>query len=166
MPDAVPWHLVIAGWEQGGHLAELKQVAAELGIEETVHFVGPHFDHAKAASFIRADAFILPSFSEGLPMAVLEAWSYGLPVVITPHCNLPEGFNSNASIRVEPDIESIVKGLGVLMAMKAGERMAMGNRGFELVRKNFTWPVIAEQMCSVYQWVLDGGPPPGCMRID
>ena len=35
---------------------------------------------------------ILPSFSEGLPMAVLEAWAYGLPVLMTDHCNLPEGF--------------------------------------------------------------------------
>lgn len=165
-PNAATWHLVIAGWAQGGHQAELKRLAAELDIEAIVHFVGPQFDHAKAASFMHADAFILPSFSEGLPMAVLEAWSYGLPVVMTPHCNLPEGFKSDASIRVEPNIESIAKGLGVLMKMKECDRITMGSRGHGLVQKNFTWPAIAEQMCSVYQWILAEGPLPDCVRID
>jgi hypothetical protein len=42
----------------------------------------------------------LPSFSEGLPMSVLEAWSYGLPVVMTPECNLPEGFACGAALEI------------------------------------------------------------------
>ena len=57
------------------------------------------------------DAFILPSFSEGLPMSVLEAWAYQLPVVMTDFCNLPEGFEAGAAIRIEPDAESVFQGL-------------------------------------------------------
>ena len=74
------WQLVIAGWEQGGHQQELERLSAILGLQASVHFVGPQFDEGKAATLNRADAFILPSFSEGLPVAVLEAWSYRLPV--------------------------------------------------------------------------------------
>ena len=46
-------------------------------------FPGPVFGADKEAAFRCADAFILPSHSEGLPIAVLEAWSYGLPVFMT-----------------------------------------------------------------------------------
>jgi poly(glycerol-phosphate) alpha-glucosyltransferase len=93
LPGAEEWQLVIAGWEQGGHQADLENQARELAVADSVHFVGPQFDLAKAASFQRADAFVLPSFSEGLPMAVLEAWSYARPVLMTSQCNLPEGFS-------------------------------------------------------------------------
>jgi glycosyltransferase involved in cell wall biosynthesis len=100
-----PWVLVIAGWDQGGHEAELRSLAASLGISGSVLFVGPQFEDAKHASYARADAFILPSFSEGLPMVVLEAWAHSLPVLMTPQCNLPEGFAARAAIKVEPSVD-------------------------------------------------------------
>jgi len=94
------WTLVIAGWDQGGHGRALRALATELGVGQAVKFVGPQFDQAKAASLAFADAFVLPSLSEGLPVAVLEAWSYGLPVLMTDACNLPEGFAAGAAIRI------------------------------------------------------------------
>ena len=69
------WILVIAGWDQGAHARLLQRLAAELGIARSLRFVGPQFDDAKFASLACADAFVLPSLSEGLPVAVLEAWS-------------------------------------------------------------------------------------------
>ncbi len=75
------WLLAIAGWDQAGHEAQLCDLARDLGIADTVRFVGPQFDGNKAASYAAADAFVLPSVSEGLPLAVLEAWSHGLPVL-------------------------------------------------------------------------------------
>ena len=59
------------------------------GIARSLRFVGPQFDDDKATSFAGAAAFVLPSLSEGLPVAVLEAWSYGLRVLMTEPCNPP-----------------------------------------------------------------------------
>src|SRR4030095_3065150 len=95
-PPSSDWVLALAGWDQGGHEAELKQLATELGIpwadvrergkggaisafsfqNFSILFLGPQFNEAKAACYAACDAFILPSFSEGLPMVVLEAWAY------------------------------------------------------------------------------------------
>ena len=165
VPGAEDWQLVIAGWEQGGHQAELERRAGELGIEDSVHFVGPQFDIAKAASFQRADAFVLPSFSEGLPMAVLEAWSYELPVVMTPQCNLPEGFEAGAAICVEPEVESLVTGMAELFGMSDSERCAYGQRGRALVEKKFTWDRIGVEMVEVYRWLLGGGVRPASVSL-
>jgi glycosyltransferase involved in cell wall biosynthesis len=85
------WRLVIAGGDQDGHEQQLRRIAEAQGIGTSLRFVGPRFGAEKAASFACADAFVLPSLSEGLPVAVLEAWSYGLPVLMTKACNLPEG---------------------------------------------------------------------------
>jgi poly(glycerol-phosphate) alpha-glucosyltransferase len=96
-------------------------------------------------------------------MVVLEAWSYGKPVMMTPPCNLPEGFSAQAAWRIEPVTESIAEGLRQFFAMSDHERETMGRRGLALVKDRFAWPKIALQMRSVHEWLLGGGPKPDCV---
>ena len=160
------WQLVVVGWSQGGHEEELIAQAREHGIAPDIHFVGPCYGPEKDAAFRHADAFVLPSHSEGLPMAVLEAWSYRLPVLMTPQCNIPAGFDAEAAVRIDPEPASIAEGLRQLAAMDAGERMAMGQRGRALVERRFTWPRVAEQMHHVYRWMAGEAERPDCVVTD
>lgn len=159
------WRLLIAGWDDGGHEDKLRSRAAKLGLSN-VEFIGPQFGAEKDQLLRRVDAFILPSFSEGLPMSVLEAWSYGLPVVITDFCNLPEAFDAEAGIRIKPDADSIFQGLETLGVMTDGDLDVMGSKGRKLVEQRFSWSMIAENMHKVYEWCLYGGDPPDCMEFD
>jgi len=158
------WSLVIAGWDQAGHEAELKERATSLGIAHKVRFAGPLFGADKSAAYAAADAFVLPSFSEGLPMTVLEAWSYGKPVLMTPQCNLPEGFAVGAAIEAQPDETSLVEGLAALLGATDDQRREMGRRGRDLVRQKFTWSRVAAEMLTVYRWLVGGGTPPTCVH--
>jgi poly(glycerol-phosphate) alpha-glucosyltransferase len=172
--DSPKWQLVIAGWDQGGHEAELIQLCEELKLkvegrrssvegqqsEAEVVFWGAAFGKEKKELLRSADAFVLPSFSEGLPMSVLEGWSYGLPVVMTPECNLPEGFAADAAIRIETSAESIAEGLNTLFSMNDADLMTMGAKGRGLVEERFTWKSVASQMREVYDWMLGGGVAP------
>ena len=160
------WHLIIAGWQEDGHQDELEILAHKLNILETVHFVGPQFNHDKTKSFAIADALILPSMSEGLPMVILEAWAAHLPVLMTPQCNIPEGFETGAAVKIAPTVESIVDGLREITLFNTDELVNMGQRGRQLVQESFTWSGGAEKICSVYHWICSGGPPPSCVRID
>jgi poly(glycerol-phosphate) alpha-glucosyltransferase len=162
-PAAQDWVVVIAGWDQGRHGRELEGLVEELSLEQFVLLVGPQFEDAKVASYAIAEAFILPSLSEGLPVAVLEAWSYGVPVLMTEACNLPEGFAAGAALPIVADPAGIAAGLRRLFALSDAERRAMGARGQALVRERFTWQQVAEQMAAVYRWVLRGGPAPSCV---
>ena len=84
----------------------------------SIVFLGPQFGAEKDANAYRAcNAFILPSLSEGLPMTVLEAWAYGKPVLMTPECNLPEGFSAEAALRIGASPEAIADGLRKLIEM-------------------------------------------------
>ncbi len=160
------WELAIAGWDQSGHEDRLKALARDLGLSGSVRFLGPRFGPDKAAAYRSAEAFILPSFSEGLPMVVLEAWAYGVPVIMTPQCNLPEGFQNDAAIRIDPEVESIKGGLETLFSMTDAERQELGSNGRKLVAERFSWPKIGEEMRTVYEWILGGGPPPASVVTD
>lgn len=160
------WVLAIAGWDQGGHENELKALALDLGISNDILFIGPQYGESKAAVYHHASGFVLPSFSEGLPMVVLEAWAHGLPVVMTSFCNLPEGFQSNAAIHIMTEPKNISLGLNKLFNMTDSERNEMGARGNALVRQQFTWQKVAEEMKQVYLWILGGGTPPSSVRFD
>ena len=159
------WHLILAGWNQVEHEAELREMIDNLGLSDFVHLVGPQFNKDKIKTYQRADAFVLPSLSEGLPMVVLEAWSYELPVLMTRECNLPEGFDSGAAIEVRPDSNSVAEGLRVLFNMTDAERAEMGLKGKDLVVRKFQWSKIGEQMSNVYRWILGQSPPPPCVNF-
>ena len=159
------WTLMIAGWDQGGHEGELKRLAAELELEDSVSFVGPQYGEEKREFYRNCAAFVLPSFSEGLPMSILEAWSYAKPVLMTPECNLPEGPAAGAAICFNPAVEEIEAGLKRLFLMKENERRAMGERSLELVKERFAWSRVAQEMMSVYRWLLGDAGRPDCVRL-
>jgi glycosyltransferase involved in cell wall biosynthesis len=157
------WHLVIAGWSQGGHEQELRALARAQGLDESVHFIGQQFGEMKTACFQAADAFILPSFSEGLPMTVLEAWANGLAVLKTRYCNIPYGFEAGAALQIEPNRESIAEQLRILFGMSDVDRRAIGERGLALVKERHQWPNMAAQMIAVYEWAMGAGPAPSSL---
>ncbi len=75
------WNLTFAG---NGEIDKAKQQCFELGINDKVNFTGWISGKEKDILFRESKIFCLPSYSEGFPMAVLDAWAYSLPVITTP----------------------------------------------------------------------------------
>jgi glycosyltransferase involved in cell wall biosynthesis len=172
------WVLAIAGWDQDGYESDLKRLCSDLNIpwndlSDTNHptsgrsseaasvlFLGPQFQEAKAACYRHCDAFILPSFSEGLPMAILESWAYGKPVLMTPECNLPEGFAAQAAFAIDTSVQGITEGLRTLESESDDTLKEMGRRGRRLVEERFTWSRVAGQVKTTYEWMLGSAAKP------
>lgn len=148
------WEVRIAGWGDEQKIANWKNQLAEGNLENDVFFIGSVVGGKKENELQNADAFILPSFSEGMPMAVLEAWTHRLPVIMTDACNIPSGFEANAAIRVTPEASSIKEGVIKAFTMPKEELEAIGQNGFDLVNGNFTWNKIADQTIELYQWLM------------
>jgi glycosyltransferase involved in cell wall biosynthesis len=149
------WHLVIAGWGEAGHERELRSLASTLQVNGSVHFVGAQFGTAKECTLATADAFILPSRSEGLPVAVLEAWAHGKPVLMTSECNLPEGYVSGAAMRIGSDAIELAGALRALFLKPQVDLREMGAEGRLLVSKRFSWERIACRMYEKYQEIVN-----------
>lgn len=148
---AKDWVLVIAGWDDGGHLGELERHADSLGIAGSVMFSGPAFGAEKESILHHSDAFVLASHSEGLPMSVLEAWSHALPVLMTSACNLPEAFDIGAAIEISTAPEEMARTIAV--SLTDPSLSYYGETGRELVSNKFTWERISRDLASLYGWL-------------
>jgi glycosyltransferase involved in cell wall biosynthesis len=153
------WVLAIGGWDDGGHLRSLEAAIRAHGLESDILLPGPLYGEAKEVALRHARAFVLPSLSEGLPIAVLEAWSYGLPVFMTQACGVPEGFDRGAAFEISVDpgamADTFASTLGDAAALSAA-----GARGRELARQRFEWAHIAAEMTDVYRWLAGSAPRP------
>lgn len=84
-----PIEVVIVG--HGRHHNALRQMAVDLGVADAVHFAGRVNDRTALREFFgRADLFCMPSRTEGLPRALIEAMAQGLPAVGTAVGGIPE----------------------------------------------------------------------------
>jgi poly(glycerol-phosphate) alpha-glucosyltransferase len=154
------WRLVIAGWDEAKIEARLRAQAAAMPAKDSVEFPGPLIGKKKTAAYTTADAFILPSLSEGLPMTVLEAWSHGKPALLSPACNLPEGVAAGAAYEIVPTPEGIAQGLNQLASLSDDALQAMGAAGRCLVEQRFTWTKASADMLRVYRAVAVRAPLP------
>jgi glycosyltransferase involved in cell wall biosynthesis len=162
---ASAWHLVIAGPGPADYVQVLRDCIAQLGLASRVRLIGPQYGAAKQATLAAADAFILPSVSEGLPIAALEAWAWGLPALLTPYCNLPLGFGAGAALQIETDPAGIAAGLRALFALSEAQRREMGRNGCHLVSARFSWTGVAAEFNAVYRWLLGKGDCPSCVNF-
>jgi len=155
--DVPELRIVVAGGDAGSkYLDTIKAQCREKGLGDRFVFLGELKGEDKHAVLSAADAFILPSYSEGLPVAVLEALGSGLPVVITDECNLPEVRERRAGFVVPPDAPGIADAVRKLFSLSSLERAAMGTAARKLAAEKFTWDRIAGQTLDCYRRIIDG----------
>jgi poly(glycerol-phosphate) alpha-glucosyltransferase len=151
--DPARWQLAIAGWDDGGHLDRLCQLVKTYGIEKYVKFVGPVFGDTKESLYATADATILASYSEGLPMTVLESWACGKPVFMTEHCNLPEGFKTGAAFKISTEPQNIAEALITVLPDRA-RLIGAGEAARALAEGSFNWAKVSERWFSLYSSLI------------
>ena len=97
---------------------------------------------------------------------VLEAWSYELPVLMTPQCNLPEGFAAGAAVRMETNADSIAAALRQFFHLNEADRKKTVANGRTLVAAQFAWSAIAAETLAVCRWILGTAPQPASVIND
>ncbi len=108
--------------------------------------------------FVHADAFLLPSLSEGLPISLLEAMAASLPCVASNVGGISSQFPSDALRFVPPgDADSLVKEIAALMSDRRASR-ALGQRGRDAVAERFSWERIVDRLVEVYRATQNSTP--------
>lgn len=134
----------IAGFGEDKYIKELKQLTSKLNLTKYIEFVGPKYQIDKVNFLLDCDLTILPSYSEGLPMAVLESWSYGIPTLITQHCNFDERGNKNFAIKIDPSADSIIDAIKEYAIKKPEYRNFVSNQARVHVDEKYSWYKIAQ----------------------
>ena len=157
------WRLNIAGWGEENYRHELQRLVSELEITSSVAFSGPKHGADLWATYAGADAFILTSRSEAMPMTILEAWASVLPVIMTAECGLPDGLARGAARLTSREPEAIGAAIAAIAEMPDTARRAMGLAGRALVEQNYSWNRAANSFAQVYHWLASGGARPDCV---
>ncbi|WP_299405952.1 glycosyltransferase family 4 protein [Acaryochloris sp. IP29b_bin.148] len=107
-------HLSIAG---DGEIEQGQLLADRLGVSDLITFMGWINPGQRDQMLANADIFILPSYNEGLPLAILEAMAWGIPPITTPVGGIPEVVlpNQNGLLVSPGNVQQLSKAIGYLL---------------------------------------------------
>jgi len=144
--------LLLAG--QGSLLEETRKLANELDLEDKVRFLGVRHDVPDLMN--AADAYVMSSAREGMPMVLLEASACGLPVVATDVGGNSEVVLSGTTGYIVPprNPEALALGMEKMMALPHEERCEMGKAGRAHIEANYSLDQIVDQWENLYKELL------------
>ncbi|MGH7741840.1 MAG: glycosyltransferase family 4 protein [Candidatus Eiseniibacteriota bacterium] len=147
----LPFTLLLAG--EGANRGALEHQARELALADSVHFLGQVA--AIGPLLLAADAVVLPSRLEGLPLTLLEALVRERPVIASAVGGIPEVITDGVHGRLVPagDPAALAAALEAFHRHPDAARR-LGLEGGRRVRDQFTWRRVAEQFEAVYDEVL------------
>ena len=146
------WKLKLAG---NGEVDNGRRLAHELGIERQVEFLGWVNGERKDKAFRNASIYCLPSYSEGFPMGVLDAWAYHLPVVTTPVGGITDvGIDGENMLLFEPgDVEALARQLERLITDKDLYRKIEAASA-RFAQETFNLDTITHRLADIYRSLL------------
>jgi glycosyltransferase involved in cell wall biosynthesis len=152
--DFAQWRLVLAGEGPAEYVGRLKKIVAAAGASEQVLFPGWLDGIEKEAALSNASLLALPSYHENFGLCVMEALSWGVPVLVSPHVNLAADIETARAGWVA-EIEKRALQSALEAALDSGEeRIRRGVAGRALARR-FNWSLIAARLTDLYSSILE-----------
>lgn len=144
-------NLVLAG-PPDGHDGTVAALARELGVSDSVHFVGPLYGPAKLDALAGCALFVHRPRYEGFGMTVVEAMAAGRPVLTTAACGVarecPRGVLESCEDSDEAFAAAMVRRCS---ADAAAETEALAARGRDWVHRELSWDAIARRVRELYR---------------
>lgn len=154
------WRIVIAGGDEDGHQAQVKNLIRQKGLESDFFWIGFVNGEAREACFTQSDVFVLPTYSENFGIAIAEALAHGLPVITTTGAPWPGLLTHRCGWWVEPGVPGITSALTQALACSTDELKGMGQRGRQWVSERFSWAKVGSDAALAGAWLLDRSKPP------
>jgi glycosyltransferase involved in cell wall biosynthesis len=131
---------------------DLPAYIKELGLEDSVRWIGPVKEVDKPSLYRLASVFVFPSRYEGFGLGPLEAMASGTPVVACDTSSVPE-VTGNAAYLVAPDDSRGMAGAILALLLQPDHAAFMRNLGLERSRE-FSWTRTAEATIAIYEQLL------------
>lgn len=154
------WVVVIVGNDEFGFLNDLREMLKQLRLEHLVWFVEPQFGDAKYDAFDAANFFVLPSYSEGSPMVVVEALAYGLPVITTKASSWGDLDYYACGFWVEIEEYAMRDALLSMVNLTEIDLEIYSQNAKRLIQDKYTWEKISKKTNLLYNWLVNKGSKP------
>jgi len=132
----------------------LQKQVKKLKLSDLIEFKGKLTGKKLISEYKSANMFILPSLSEGQPITLLEAYAAKLPVIATD-------VGDNRKLIVDGQNGWLIKpknskmiALAVLKALKSRSLNKMGDKNYQLVKKDYSWPKVAKETFEIYKKII------------
>lgn len=146
--------LVIAG-PDAGYLGRLKSIAHKLKLEEKVLVPGPIVGDQKLAAIVDSDVFVMPSRYEEFGIAPLEAYAYGIPVVVTSSCGVNYWMEKYFDKVVPPDVRNIETAIAAILSESAKCARPNLKSRLEILNGFFSWDLVSSSVLKTYEQLLN-----------
>lgn len=147
LPDAV---LILAGPDDG-YQAETEEFIRTNKLGDRIKLVGMLTDTIKKEALSDADLFVLPSYSEGFSIAVLEAMTSKVPTLVSDRVGFGDYIKQYEAAYLTPlNSEGVATGLLKILQDKSYAD-ELKNRAFKMVTDNFDITVVANQLLEEYK---------------
>jgi len=147
----------------GSQASQMETQIVQLGLSDRCDLPGAYTNRKKKIAFYTSlDVFVLPSLGEGTPNCVIEAMSFGLPVIVTAVGGVPEVVTPDVGILVPPGDDVALAGALQKLAEDKTLRLRMGQCARDRYEKLFTPEVVLPVMLDTYRRVAQrkvGSPP-------
>lgn len=145
-------HMVVAG---GGELLEgYRRLAAEAGVGDRVHFLGP-LPQSQLPEVLRASDLILLTTEppESFGIVLIEAMACGLPAVVSEYPGVRAVVDPGRNGLLAPpgDTEAVAAALDSMIEVGPAERRRMGAEGRAKAQRSWSWPSLTDRMDEVYR---------------
>jgi glycosyltransferase involved in cell wall biosynthesis len=148
------FHGIIAGSGQTEYVNQLQELAVSLDLAQHITFTGLVIDRAKDELLQGSDLFVLPSFSENFGIAVAEALSAGLPVVITSGIQIAaEIAAADAGLVVSGEMQPLADAIAQVLGSPQ-LRHKLSQNGKALAASRYNWSKISQDLALVYQEIV------------
>ncbi|MBK8899830.1 MAG: glycosyltransferase family 4 protein [Anaerolineaceae bacterium] len=159
IPRRTPLRLWLAGGgEKEGDLEKARHKIMLLGLEDRCELIGTVQGQAKTELLQKAHIFVLPSYNEGLPFAIIEAMAAGLAIVATPVGGIPEVVHDGQNgLLVGPgDVQALAASL-VQLTADSHLRQQMGQQNRRTACQDLDVRPYARRLVALYDAVLSDG---------
>ena len=138
-----------------GEIDNYRRICEKKGIADRVRFLGWISGQNKINKICNADVFVLPSYIEGLPNAIIEAMSAGLPIVSTRVGGIPDIIQDGINgFLIQPgDVQAIGDRI-VKLLQDRSLKQKMGERNAMEAKNKFDVNVVIKQLCQIYHELL------------
>lgn len=147
-------HLIVAGPDSDGYKEKIDNIFKANGSRDSVTFTGTISGGDKLSVLAEAHVLVAPSYLESFGISIVEAMASRKPVVVTDRVCICDKIKlADAGIITECDSEQIANALcNIVNNPRVSD--AMGENGYNLVEREFTWQNVASEMIKVYDEVV------------